>query len=188
MEFFVGGVLNHLRALCAFTLPDESSYERVVDDEWSGGKWVAWGTQNREVPLRRVGNGRWELRCLDGLANMYFAISGIIAAGLLGLQKPQTGTEGGQDGAGEDATRWKETDLQVNPSRLDDAERARFGVTQRMPRSFEESVQALREDGELRGVLVEEVVEGYLKMKQVEQGILGRMEEGERRVWLIERY
>ncbi len=33
MAFFVGGVLAHLPALCAFTMPEAESYERVEDDK-----------------------------------------------------------------------------------------------------------------------------------------------------------
>lgn len=83
---FFGGVMQHLRAICAFTLPEDVSYLRIVDDAWTGGTWVAWGTQNRETPLRRVGEGRWEVRCLDGMANMYLGIGAVLAAGLLGLR------------------------------------------------------------------------------------------------------
>ncbi|KAF2827406.1 glutamine synthetase/guanido kinase [Ophiobolus disseminans] len=173
--FFVGGVLQHLPALCAFCLPDESSYQRVVDDEWTGGRYVAWGTQNREVPLRRITDGRWEIRCLDGLANPYFALAAIIAAGLLGLQS-------GGDG------QYTQLDLPFNPSGLDDAGRAHYGVTRLMPRSFEEAVEALKGDGALREVLDQEVVSGYLVMKEAEQRMLGGMGEAERRVFLIERY
>lgn len=85
-QFFVGGVLAHLPAVCAFGMAEGASYARVVDDHWTGGTWVAWGTQNRETPLRRVGGGRWEVRCLDGTANMYLALGAVVAAGLLGLE------------------------------------------------------------------------------------------------------
>lgn len=84
---FWAGVLAHLEAICAFTLPERESYERVVADHWTGGVWVAWGTQNREVPLRKSGARRWELRCLDGFANMYLALGAVAAAGLLGLKE-----------------------------------------------------------------------------------------------------
>ncbi|KAK1094240.1 hypothetical protein LTR48_000708 [Friedmanniomyces endolithicus] len=89
---FWASVLAHLPALCAFTMPQAGSYGRVVDDSWTNGTWVAWGTQNREVPLRRVetygvGNGsRWEVRCLDGLANMYLALGAVVGAGLHGVR------------------------------------------------------------------------------------------------------
>ena len=86
-RMFMASVLEHMSALCAFTMPQTDSYKRVAADSWSGGTWIAWGTQNREVPLRRVGvEQRWELRCLDGFANMYLALHAIFGAGLLGLR------------------------------------------------------------------------------------------------------
>lgn len=85
---FVSAVLAHLQAICAFSLPNEVSYGRVGADLWTGGAWVAWGTQNREVPLRKVcGPDRWEFRCLDGLANPYLALAAVLAAGLMGVEK-----------------------------------------------------------------------------------------------------
>src|SRR5215469_11054059 len=81
---FWAGVLEHLEAICAFTMPEAESYERVVEDHWTSGVWIAWGTQNREVPLRRIGgvggSRRWEVRCVDGCANMYLAMAAIVAA------------------------------------------------------------------------------------------------------------
>jgi glutamine synthetase len=88
IDFWVGGVLQQIRSICAFSLPEAVSYDRVVDDHWTGGTWVAWGTQNRETPLRKISPGRWEVRCLDGIANMYLAISAIFAAGSVGLTTP----------------------------------------------------------------------------------------------------
>jgi len=173
MAFFVGGVLEHLPALCAFSMPDSSSYARVVDDEWTSGRWVAWGSQNREVPLRRITEGRWEVRCMDGLANPYFALAGVIAAGLLGLQ------------AGEMVYALR--DCGENPGRLGEEGRARYGITRRLPGTLEEAVGALEGDGVLREVLGQELVSDWLVMKSVEQRMLGEMGEAERRVWMIER-
>lgn len=86
MAFFAS-VIQHLPSLCAFMLPEGVSYTRVAEDSWTSGVWVAWGTQNREVPLRRVKQGRWELRCLDGMANMYLALGALLGAGLVGVQE-----------------------------------------------------------------------------------------------------
>lgn len=210
-DFFIGGVLQHLPALCAFTMPDLQSYGRVVDDQWTGGTWVAWGTQNRECPLRRVEDGRWEIRCLDGLANIYFAMAGIIAAGMLGLssapappsapgpdydQTVPGATEHGGVGLAEGDERprqpyqvdYKELDLPVNPSTLDDEGRAKYGVTRKMPKSFDEAYSALKADGQLREALGSQLVSDYLIMKDFEQEMLDKMGEVERREWLIERY
>jgi glutamine synthetase len=85
--YFWAGIMAHLEAICAFSLPEKESYDRVVADHWTGGVWVAWGTQNREVPVRKAGERRWEVRCLDGFANMYLAIGAVVAAGLLGLRE-----------------------------------------------------------------------------------------------------
>ena len=83
---FMAAVLEHLPGLCAFTMPQAASYGRVIDDSWTGGTWIAWGEQNREVPLRRSSYIRWEVRCLDGFANMYLAIYAIMAVGLYGMR------------------------------------------------------------------------------------------------------
>lgn len=88
---FMAFVLAHLPSLCAFTMPEAVSYARVADDSWTSGSWVAWGTQNRETPLRRVAapdgsSARWEVRCLDGMGNMYLALYVILRAGLQGLR------------------------------------------------------------------------------------------------------
>ncbi|KAJ9666499.1 hypothetical protein H2201_003422 [Coniosporium apollinis] len=175
MAFWVNGVLKHLEAICAFSLPEEVSYQRVIDDSWTGGTWVAWGTQNREVPLRRVQPGRWELRCIDGMANMYLALAAVIGAGLLGLR------------AGEGAE-LSAKDCPHNPSKLSDDQRKEYGIERRMPKSIEEALDALEKDEELKHMLAESLVEDYISMKRVEQKMLADMEEGERKTWLIERY
>lgn len=174
LQFFVGGVLTHLPAICAFAMPEEVSYGRVADDSWTGGTWVAWGTQNREVPLRRVSGGRWEIRCLDGFANMYFAISAILAAGILGLTS--------------NVVDFPQRDVPVNPSTLDEAGRATYGVTQKLPTGFGEAAFALVNDNELVEALANDFVGGYLAMKKSEHEMLSKMSDEERRVWLIERY
>lgn len=214
MDFFVGGVLRHLPALCAFTMPDADSYGSVADDQSSDGPWVCWGTQNRECPLRRVEYGRWEIRCIDGLANTYLVMAGIVAAGMLGLSSAsvpsptggpvldQTVTEAPEHGGGVDLEAengqslrpgpdvggYKELDLPVNPFTLDDDGRARYGITRKMPKSFDEAYTELRADGALKEALGSEVVRDYLTMKDCEQEMLDKMAEVERRKWLIERY
>ncbi|KAF2738308.1 developmental protein-like protein fluG [Polyplosphaeria fusca] len=173
-QFFIGGVLRHLPAICAFSMPESVSYGRVVDDHWTGGTWVAWGTQNRETPLRRVQTGRWEVRCLDGMANMYLAVGAAIAAGLLGLKEGQ-------------AT-FPEKDVRVNPSQLDQEQRAAYGISEKMPSSIEGALGALERDQPLREALAEGLVQDFVLMKRSEQDMLGKMGEAERRIWLIERY
>lgn len=137
---------------------------------------VAWGTQNRETPLRRITPGHWELRSIDGLANIYFALSALLAAGLLGLASAPTSPS--------DLPR----DLPVNPASLDEHELAEYGVKRKMPRDVFEALVALEKDAEFREALPGALVESYLLMKREELRMLGNMSETERRVFLIERY
>lgn len=48
---FLAGVLHHLPALCAFTMPTVYSYDRIGEGCWSGGVWVCWGSQCVLFPL-----------------------------------------------------------------------------------------------------------------------------------------
>jgi glutamine synthetase len=82
---FLAGILHHYPALTAFTLAQDASYERVKSGLWAGSEWVAWGTQNRETPVRKIGPAHWEVKSLDGLANMYLAMAALLAAGFLGV-------------------------------------------------------------------------------------------------------
>ncbi|TKA46827.1 hypothetical protein B0A54_03783 [Friedmanniomyces endolithicus] len=176
---FWASVLAHLPALCAFTMPQAGSYGRVVDDSWTNGTWVAWGTQNREVPLRRVetygtGNGsRWEVRCLDGLANMYLALGAIVGAGLLGVRK---------------GTTMVMKDCTSNPTTLSDEQKSEMGITQRLPTDLDQGMKALQQSSSLADALAPGVVSHYLAMKQAEQKMLSLMPQHERKRWLMERY
>ncbi|KAJ5820342.1 hypothetical protein N7474_005933 [Penicillium riverlandense] len=85
-DAFLAGILTHYPALVAFTLAQDASYERVESGVWAGSEWVAWGFQNRETPVRKVGPGHWEFKSLDGLANPYLAVAAVLAGGYLGLK------------------------------------------------------------------------------------------------------
>lgn len=174
IEFsFFAGVLEHLPSLCAFLLPNEASYTRIADNMWTSGTRVAWGTQNREVPLRRVSRGRWEIRCLDGFANPYLALSAVLAGGLNGVEtQKQTVMK----------------DCTTNPAQLTEAQLEEFGILKKMPTSLEDSLQELEEDGMLERYLNERLINDYVVMKKAEKEMLDEMDEKERHAWLIERY
>lgn len=86
-ESFLAGIMDHYPALLAFTLSQDISYERVKGGLWAGSEWVTWGTQNRETPIRKISPGHFEIKSLDGLANMYLAMAAFIASGYLGLKE-----------------------------------------------------------------------------------------------------
>lgn len=170
---FYAGVLKHLRGITAFTYSNSASFERLVDSSWAGGRWVTWGTQNRETALRKVEDSHWELKCMDGLANPYFALAAVLASGIHGVLAREPLVWG---------------DCEIDPANLTENDRSELGVTQMLPASVEEALRALREDEELVGYLGAELVERYTTLKEFEMEFLGKMGVDERREWLMERY
>lgn len=170
---FYAGILKHLRAISAFTYSNEASYERVVDGVWAGSTWIAWGTQNRETPLRRISGSHFEIKCMDGLANPYLALAALIGAGLQGVINKEP---------------LLLQDCLSDPSKLTEKERRELGITKQFPKSIEEALDCLGGSKVMRGVLGKEVVDVYVGVKQMENAMLEKMEPGRRRNWLIERY
>lgn len=170
---FLAGVLEHLPAIMALTLPLEESYERICAGIWAGGEYVAWGTQNRETPVRKCGDGHWELRAVDGVANMYLGTAALLASGLDGLRRKFV---------------LRQKDCAADPSSITEEERRQLGVERKLPRSLQESLKELEKDEALLEALGRPFVADYLAIKKKEVEILGAMGEEERRIWLIERY
>jgi len=89
---FIGGLLEHARALAAVTCPTVNSYKRLASPAPdSGASWspvfATYGGNDRTHMLRVPDAGRVEDRCIDGSANPYLTISAIIAAGLDGIER-----------------------------------------------------------------------------------------------------
>lgn len=172
-EPFYAGVLARFPALLAFLYPSPASYERAVDSCWAGGRWVAWGTENKQMPLRRVAGSHWELKALDGLANPYLAIAAVLSAGVRGVLDKEPFT-------------WR--DCGWDPAKLTPEEREELGITTMFPKNLDEALLNLGKDEVLRTGLSKEVVERYIAVKETELGLLGAMGKDELRQWIIERY
>lgn len=89
---FIGGLKSHARGLSALTAPTVNSYKRLVAGApRSGATWapvtICYGGNNRTQMLRIPGPGRVENRAVDGAANPYLAMAGMLAAGLDGIEK-----------------------------------------------------------------------------------------------------
>ena len=171
-EPFYAGILNHLRAIAAFTYSNKVSYERVVDGCWAGGTWIAWGTQNRETPLRKIEGSHWELKCMDGLANPYLALSAILSAGLDGINSGARMT-------------WK--DCSYVPGHMSEEARSNMGITTSFPKNIIEALTSLAGDRSFRTWLGEELVDRYIKVKEAEDEMMAKLDLGARQ-WIMERY
>jgi glutamine synthetase len=88
---FIGGVIHHADALCALTNPTVNSYKRInAPVTLSGATWspntATWAGNNRTHMIRIPDSGRFEFRLGDGAANPYLLPSGVLAAGLDGME------------------------------------------------------------------------------------------------------
>ncbi|MDR9498809.1 MAG: type III glutamate--ammonia ligase [Hydrogenovibrio sp.] len=88
---FMGGLIHHAKALCAFSAPTVNSYKRlVVGRSLSGATWapafISYGDNNRSAMVR-VPYGRLEFRLPDTGSNPYLVTAAIIAAGMDGIEK-----------------------------------------------------------------------------------------------------
>ncbi|KAI1646213.1 glutamine synthetase/guanido kinase [Daldinia loculata] len=170
-ESFYAGILEHFRAIIAFTNSNITSYERMVDSAWAGGRWITWGTQNKELPLRKIEGSHWELKVLDGLANPYFAVAALLTAGTDGVRRKAPLT-------------WK--DCAGDPARFTAEERAELCIEKMFPADLREALQALHSDDSLG--LDPEFVQRYVDIKEAELAMLEPMTPEERRDWIMERY
>ncbi|KAL3427894.1 glutamine synthetase [Phlyctema vagabunda] len=172
-ESFYAGVLKHLRSITAFTYSNPLSYARLLDGCWAGGRWITWGTQNRETPLRKIEGSHWEIKCIDGLANMYFVMAAIISSGTKGVRDHEK-------------MLWK--DCQVDPASLEEDTRKSLRIYEMIPGSLEDALAALSGDKELISLLGDDFVARYITVKEAEIKLMGGMNEEEQKEWVIERY
>ncbi|KAJ5111068.1 hypothetical protein N7532_001603 [Penicillium argentinense] len=172
-DAFLAGILNHYPAIAAFTLSQDASYERVRSGIWAGSEWVAWGFQNREAPVRKIGAGYWEFKSVDGVANTYLAVAALLAGGYIGLNTGAKLTV-------EECT--------VDASSLSASERAELGIRTPLPKTLTESLEALEEDVVLWDLMGPKLVRNYIAVKRAESECLRAVPEAKRRLWLLERY
>jgi glutamine synthetase len=92
-HYYIGGLLEHAKALCAITNPTAQSYKRLVPG-FEAPTNIAWGKMNRSVSVRvpthhkkRPKNKRIEYRPPDPSSNIYLVETAVLLAGLDGIKK-----------------------------------------------------------------------------------------------------
>ncbi len=94
-RYFIGGLLEHARALTAICCPTVNSYKRLVPG-FEAPIYIMWSRRNRSALVRVpvyfrgpefASDKRVEFRAVDPSCNPYLAYSCILMAGLDGIKK-----------------------------------------------------------------------------------------------------
>lgn len=151
---YIGGVLKHAGALCAFTNPTTNSYRRLVPG-FEAPVNLAYSARNRSAAVRipmyspSPKAKRLETRFPDPSCNGYLAFSALLMAGLDGIEK------------------------KLNPGDPLDKDIYALGPEElanipSVPGSLEDALNALRDDHEflLKGdVFTEDVIQTWIDYK-----------------------
>jgi len=173
-QHFLAGVLEHLPALTALTIPTRNSFRRIRPHFWAGA-FRAWGYDNREAALRVTrgssGATRFELKASDASANPYLALGALLAAGLDGLRRELA----------------LPPEATLDPGILPESERIQMGIYP-LPSSLGQALEALRQDAILLESLGSARAKAYLAVKQMEWEALKDLSLEEEVAMLAERY
>ncbi len=148
-RYYIGGIMEHSRALTAIVDPTTNSYHRLVPG-YEAPVYIAWSKMNRSANVRipayekgSEGAKRVEFRTPDPSCNPYLAFAAITAAGLDGIRKK---TEPG-DPVDEDI-------YKLTP------EKRREKKVGELPGSLKEAVESLKSDSAfLQGIFPNDLVE-----------------------------
>ncbi|MGI6175743.1 MAG: type I glutamate--ammonia ligase [Christensenellales bacterium] len=156
---FIGGLLTHARALCAFTNPSTNSYKRLIPG-YEAPVTIGYATSNRSSVVRipayakSPDDKRFELRSPDGTCNPYYAFAAILMAGLDGIKRK---IDPCKEGYGP---------YDCNLYRLSAEERKKIS---QLPRSLDEALEALEADHAFLtagGVFPEKLIEVWIEKRR----------------------
>ncbi|RHZ48889.1 uncharacterized protein CDV56_105497 [Aspergillus thermomutatus] len=166
---FVAGVLNHMGSLCTFGMANYDGYVRSTSD--ATGAWIGFGTDNRDLPVRKIGNWHWEFRMMDSTANPYLFVATVLLAALDGL-------------ANKTELVWK--DCKFFPHLLDESMRAEYGMHKSMPVTFKEALDYLKRDVALKTWIGKDLLKWFISVKDKEVEEFGKMTDEQRRLRFLE--
>ncbi len=152
---YIGGILKHARAICAFAAPSTNSYKRLVPG-FEAPVNLAYSSRNRSAAIRipmyspSPKAKRLEIRFPDPSCNGYLAFSVMLMAGLDGIENKIDPGE----------------PLDKNIYSLGPEELASIPT---LPHSLDQSLQALEDDHEflLKGdVFTQDLIETWIEYKR----------------------
>jgi glutamine synthetase len=158
-RYYVGGLLEHARALCAITNPITNSYRRLVPG-YEAPVFIAWSKANRSANVRipfyhkgRPGAKRIEYRTPDSSANIYLTEAALACAGLDGIRRKIE----------------PPPPVDENIYRLTPAKRRSLQIRE-LPGSLGEALDCLESDRDfLKPAFADSLLDTYVSMKREEQ-------------------
>jgi glutamine synthetase len=152
---YIGGILKHSRALCAFAAPTTNSYKRLVP-HYEAPVNLAYSSRNRSASLRipmyspSPKAKRLEVRYPDPSSNGYLVFASMLMAGLDGIEN------------------------KIDPGEPLDKDIYALGPEElanipTLPHSLEEAMEALEEDHDflLKGdVFTQDVIDRWISYKR----------------------
>jgi len=156
-RYFIGGLLEHARALSAVVSPTVNSYKRLVPG-YEAPVYLAWSRRNRSALIRvpeyfpgRENEARIEYRSPDPLCNPYLAYTVLFEAGLEGIKKK---IEPGNP-------------IDENMYHLSESKRKELGI-KTLPMSLKEALEEWNSDDICVKALGKENADKYLRLKMEE--------------------
>ncbi|MBI1857812.1 MAG: type I glutamate--ammonia ligase [Candidatus Melainabacteria bacterium] len=154
MKWYIGGLLKHIRGICAVSNPLVNSYKRLVPG-YEAPVYIAWSPGNRSalcrVPAKRGPATRVELRSPDPAANPYLAVACMLLAGIDGIKNK---TE-------------PPPSVNRNIYKLDPKEKAELKVDS-LPGTLEEALDEMEKSAIAKEALGEHIYEQYVALKREE--------------------
>ena len=155
-RYYVGGLIEHSRALAAIVCPTTNSYKRLVPG-YEAPVYIAWSKSNRSanirIPVYQIGkpsSKRVEFRTPDPSCNPYLAFAAILMAGLDGIKKK---IDPGDP-------------IDANIYHLTPEARRSYGIRE-LPSSLFEAAEELESDNEfLKPVFTSDLIETIVSMEK----------------------
>lgn len=156
-RYFIGGLLEHARALSAVASPSVNSYKRLVPG-YEAPVYLAWSRKNRSALIRvpeyfpnEEKEARIEYRSPDALCNPYLTYTVLFEAGLEGIkEKIDPGDP-----------------VEENVYHLSESRRKELGI-KTLPSTLKEALDEWNSDEVCIKALGKDTAEKYLKLKMEE--------------------
>jgi glutamine synthetase len=156
--YYIGGLIEHARALCAITNPTTNSYRRLIPG-FEAPINIAWSKMNRSASIRIPGHyknmekaKRIEYRTPDPSSNIYLAEAALLLAGLDGITKKISPPQ----------------HVDKDIYKLSEQEKRDYEI-KKLPTSLLDAVESLESDNDfLKDAFTKDFLEMYCQIKKDE--------------------